>query len=184
VRLLHAHIGQLALRGAQLVNKADPVLSLANAVVTTIVLHSEVVCPEGRWMADWDRARHMGSIGRLRVPQQQDRGRTADRVACGRRAGHRRWTHPHQSRLLLYVATHTAQTHNPNSPCSLTEQIGVGIGHSLPVGTTGIQGYCDFDTTQRLGPSSDLDYLGAPTLYMGTGHPLHRCARQGQFGYT
>jgi hypothetical protein len=31
-----------------------------------------------------------------------------------------------------YVAMHTAQADDPHSPCSLTEQIGVGIDRGLP----------------------------------------------------
>jgi hypothetical protein len=50
-----------------------------------------------------------------------------------------------------YVAMHTAQADNPHGPCSLTEQIGVGIDRGLPLGTIGIRGRCDFDTTSRRG---------------------------------
>jgi hypothetical protein len=50
-----------------------------------------------------------------------------------------------------YVAMHTAQADNPRGPCSLTEQIGVGIDRGLPLGTTGIRGRCDFDTTSGWG---------------------------------
>jgi hypothetical protein len=50
-----------------------------------------------------------------------------------------------------YVAMHTAQADNPHSPCSLTEQIGVGIDRGLPLGTTGIRGRCDLDTTSGWG---------------------------------
>jgi hypothetical protein len=50
-----------------------------------------------------------------------------------------------------YVAMHTAQADDPHGPCSLTEQIGVGIDRGLPLGTTGIRSRCDFDTTSRRG---------------------------------
>jgi hypothetical protein len=46
---------------------------------------------------------------------------------------------------------HTAQADDLHSPCSLTEQIGVGIDRGLPLGTTGIRGRCDFDTTSGRG---------------------------------
>jgi hypothetical protein len=50
-----------------------------------------------------------------------------------------------------YVAMHTTQADDPHSPCSLTEQIGVGIDRGLPLGTTGIRSRCDFDTTSGWG---------------------------------
>jgi hypothetical protein len=50
-----------------------------------------------------------------------------------------------------YVAIHTAQADDPHGPCSLTEQIGVGIDRGLPLSTTGIRSRCDFDTTSRRG---------------------------------
>jgi hypothetical protein len=50
-----------------------------------------------------------------------------------------------------YVAMRTAQADNHHALCSLTEQIGVGIDRSLPVGTTGIRDRCDFDTTSLSG---------------------------------
>lgn len=50
-----------------------------------------------------------------------------------------------------YVAMHTAQTDNPRGPCSLTEQIGVGIDGGLPLSATGIRSRCDFDTISRRG---------------------------------
>ncbi|MGQ0718883.1 MAG: hypothetical protein ACT4NP_16535 [Pseudonocardiales bacterium] len=50
-----------------------------------------------------------------------------------------------------YVTAHTSQASNPNSPCSLLEQIGVGIDHSLPLATTGADNRCDFDTSSPLG---------------------------------
>jgi hypothetical protein len=50
-----------------------------------------------------------------------------------------------------YVAMHIAQADNSHGPCSMTEQIGVGIDRSLPVGTIGIRDRCDFDTTSGWG---------------------------------
>lgn len=50
-----------------------------------------------------------------------------------------------------YVAMRTAQADNPRGPCSPVEQIGVGIDHSLPVGTVGVHDRCDFDTTSGWG---------------------------------
>ena len=50
-----------------------------------------------------------------------------------------------------YVAMHTAQADDPHGPCSLTEQVGVGIDRGLPLGSTGIRDRCDFDTTSRRG---------------------------------
>lgn len=50
-----------------------------------------------------------------------------------------------------YVAMRTAQADDPHSPCSLTEQIGVGIDRGLPLATTGIRSRCDFDTTSGWG---------------------------------
>ncbi len=50
-----------------------------------------------------------------------------------------------------YVTAHTSQAHDPRSPCSLLEQIGVGIDRSLPLVSTGITSRCDFDTSTRLG---------------------------------
>jgi hypothetical protein len=50
-----------------------------------------------------------------------------------------------------YVAMHTAQADASGSPCSLLEQIGVGIDRGLPLATTGIRSRCDFDTTNHWG---------------------------------
>jgi hypothetical protein len=50
-----------------------------------------------------------------------------------------------------YVAAHTSKVNNPGSPCSLLEQIGVGIDRGLPLSSTGIRDSCDFDTTSRRG---------------------------------
>ena len=50
-----------------------------------------------------------------------------------------------------YVAAHTTRTEHPNTPCSFTEQIGLGIDRGLPLGTTGLRDRCDLDTTSRRG---------------------------------
>ncbi|MGH3768155.1 MAG: hypothetical protein ACRDS0_22745 [Pseudonocardiaceae bacterium] len=50
-----------------------------------------------------------------------------------------------------YVTTHTSQALNPNTPCSVIEQIGVGIDRSLPLAPAAIGNRCDFDTSSPLG---------------------------------
>jgi hypothetical protein len=50
-----------------------------------------------------------------------------------------------------YVATHTSQSLNPTSPCSLIEQIGAGIDRSLPLEPAAIGSRCDFDTANPVG---------------------------------
>ncbi|MFZ0874647.1 MAG: hypothetical protein WAN20_08955 [Pseudonocardiaceae bacterium] len=50
-----------------------------------------------------------------------------------------------------YVAAHTSQTLNPRSPCSLVEQIGVGIDRSVPLTPARIGNRCDFDTSSPAG---------------------------------
>jgi hypothetical protein len=50
-----------------------------------------------------------------------------------------------------YVTAHTSQAPDPHSPCSLLEQIGVGIDRSLPLASTDVGNRCDFDTSTRLG---------------------------------
>ncbi|MGH3751609.1 MAG: hypothetical protein ACRDRP_02760 [Pseudonocardiaceae bacterium] len=50
-----------------------------------------------------------------------------------------------------FVTAHTSQSHDPNSPCSLLEQIGVGIDRSIPLATPDIGNRCDFDTSSPLG---------------------------------
>ena len=50
-----------------------------------------------------------------------------------------------------YVAVHTIQTQRPNSPCSVVEQIGVGIDRSLPLTPANIGDRCDFDTSSPAG---------------------------------
>lgn len=63
-----------------------------------------------------------------------------------------------------YVAMHTAQANEPPTPCSLTEQIGVGIDHGLPLGTTGIRNRCDFDTISHPGQAITATTWGLQTL--------------------
>ncbi|MGA9310301.1 MAG: hypothetical protein WBV74_08010 [Pseudonocardiaceae bacterium] len=50
-----------------------------------------------------------------------------------------------------YVTAHTSQTQNPGSPCSLVEQIGVGIDRSVPLTPARIGNRCDFDTSSPAG---------------------------------
>ncbi|MGH3686998.1 MAG: hypothetical protein ACRDRE_21085 [Pseudonocardiaceae bacterium] len=50
-----------------------------------------------------------------------------------------------------YVAAHTSQTRVPDSPCSLIEQVGIGIDRSVPLAPAGIAQRCDFDTTSPIG---------------------------------
>ena len=50
-----------------------------------------------------------------------------------------------------YVTARTSHTDNPHSPCSLVEQIGVGIDHSVPLAPAGISNRCDLDTSSPLG---------------------------------
>jgi len=50
-----------------------------------------------------------------------------------------------------YVTAHTSQAHDPHSPCSLVEQVGVGIDRSVPLAPAGIRNRCDFDTSSPLG---------------------------------
>jgi hypothetical protein len=50
-----------------------------------------------------------------------------------------------------YATTHTSQALDPNSPCSLIEQIGAGIDRSLPLAPAAIGGRCDFDTSSPIG---------------------------------
>ena len=50
-----------------------------------------------------------------------------------------------------FVAAHTSQAPDPDSPCSLLEQVGLGIDRSLPLATTGVANRCDFDTASPLG---------------------------------
>jgi hypothetical protein len=66
-------------------------------------------------------------------------------AGLGVAAGH---TSPEPGR---YVAAHTSQTENPNSPCSLLEQISLGVDRSVPLATTGIANRCDFETSSPLG---------------------------------
>jgi hypothetical protein len=50
-----------------------------------------------------------------------------------------------------YVTMHTSYALNPNSPCSLIEQVGAGIDRSLPLSPAAIGNRCDFDTSSPLG---------------------------------
>jgi hypothetical protein len=50
-----------------------------------------------------------------------------------------------------YVTAHTSQAQNPRSPCSLIEQIGVGIDRSVPLTPARIGNRCDFDTSSPAG---------------------------------
>jgi len=50
-----------------------------------------------------------------------------------------------------YVAARTTQAHDPDSPCSLVEQVGVGIDRSVPLAPMGIGNRCDLDTSSPAG---------------------------------
>ncbi len=50
-----------------------------------------------------------------------------------------------------YVTVHTSLAPDPNSPCSLIEQIGAGIDRSLPLAPAAIGDRCDFDTSSPAG---------------------------------
>ncbi|MBA2474252.1 MAG: hypothetical protein H0V41_19205, partial [Pseudonocardiales bacterium] len=50
-----------------------------------------------------------------------------------------------------YATAHTSQALNPRSPCSLVEQIGVGIDRSVPLAPARIGNRCDFDTSSPAG---------------------------------
>ncbi len=50
-----------------------------------------------------------------------------------------------------YVTVHTNLAREPNSPCSLIEQIGAGIDRSLPLAPAAIGNRCDFDTSSAAG---------------------------------
>jgi hypothetical protein len=50
-----------------------------------------------------------------------------------------------------YVTAHTSHTRDPSAPCSMIEQIGVGIDHSVPLAPAGIGNRCAFDTSRPLG---------------------------------
>jgi len=50
-----------------------------------------------------------------------------------------------------FVTAHTSLAPDPNSPCSMVEQIGVGIDRSLPLAPVAIGNRCDFDTTSPVG---------------------------------
>jgi hypothetical protein len=59
---------------------------------------------------------------------------------------------------------HTAQADDPHGPCSLIEQIGVGIDRGLPLGTAGIRGRCDFETTTGRGQAVTAATWGLQVL--------------------
>jgi hypothetical protein len=50
-----------------------------------------------------------------------------------------------------YVTAHTSHTHDPDSPCSLVEQIGVGIDRSVPLAPARVSDRCELDTSSSLG---------------------------------
>ena len=50
-----------------------------------------------------------------------------------------------------YVTAHTSHTHDPDSPCSLIEQIGVGIDRSVPLAPARVSDRCELDTSSFLG---------------------------------
>ncbi|MGH3599925.1 MAG: hypothetical protein ACRDQH_06550, partial [Pseudonocardiaceae bacterium] len=50
-----------------------------------------------------------------------------------------------------FVTAHTSQARDPQSPCSLVEQIGVGIDRSVPLTPARIGNRCDFDTSSPAG---------------------------------
>ncbi len=50
-----------------------------------------------------------------------------------------------------FVTAHTSQARNPQSPCSLVEQIGAGIDRSVPLTPARIGNRCDFDTSSPAG---------------------------------
>jgi hypothetical protein len=50
-----------------------------------------------------------------------------------------------------YVTAHTRQAPDPHSPCSLVEQVGVGIDRSVPLAPAGIGNRCDFDMSSPVG---------------------------------
>ncbi|KAA2258756.1 hypothetical protein F0L68_23280 [Solihabitans fulvus] len=49
------------------------------------------------------------------------------------------------------VATHTDKTVQPRTPCSIVEQVGLGVDRGLPVINTGIRDRCDIDTGSAVG---------------------------------
>jgi hypothetical protein len=54
------------------------------------------------------------------------------------------------------VAWHTTRAETPNTPCSLTELVGLGIDRGLPLGATGLRDRCDLDTTSHRGQAITL----------------------------
>jgi hypothetical protein len=50
-----------------------------------------------------------------------------------------------------YLTAHTSYTRDPSAPCSLIEQVGAGIDHSVPLAPAGIGNRCAFDTSSPVG---------------------------------
>ncbi|MDQ4102299.1 MAG: hypothetical protein M3186_00765 [Actinomycetota bacterium] len=50
-----------------------------------------------------------------------------------------------------FVTARTVAAADPNSPCSVIEQIGVGIDRSVPLAPAGVRNRCDFDTSSPAG---------------------------------
>jgi len=124
---------------------------------------------------------HDGPARRILIAQQDDlrrRGRLGSRPtrfvhwAWGRLAGYGYRTGRLIAALLLAITTagalgvlaghtpirdnrnvaaHTLRAEHPHTPCSITEQIGLGIDRGLPLGATGLRDRCDLDTTSHRG---------------------------------
>jgi hypothetical protein len=50
-----------------------------------------------------------------------------------------------------HAVEHTVGSGMPGTPCSIVEQIGVGIDRGLPLASTGIENRCDLDTISNTG---------------------------------
>ncbi|MGH3789086.1 MAG: hypothetical protein ACRDRG_21600 [Pseudonocardiaceae bacterium] len=50
-----------------------------------------------------------------------------------------------------FVTARTVASADPHSPCSVIEQIGVGIDRSVPLAPAGVRDRCDFDTSSPAG---------------------------------
>ncbi|GAA1287721.1 hypothetical protein [Saccharothrix xinjiangensis] len=50
-----------------------------------------------------------------------------------------------------YAAERTKNARAPHTPCSLVEQVGLGIDRGLPLGATGLRDRCDLNTATRQG---------------------------------
>jgi hypothetical protein len=66
-------------------------------------------------------------------------------IALGLAAGHTRTS------TGGYTAIHTNSTEHPGTPCSLIEQVGLGVDRGLPLINTGLSNRCDFDTSSTAG---------------------------------